>query len=76
MKDIGLLLHNINIHEVFPVSFRYEEVIYVYQVSIGKEKINISARHDIENKFNDNHIVSDIEDSLETRIKDKFRRKF
>jgi hypothetical protein len=41
---------------------------------IGKEKINISARHDIENQFNDTYIVSDIEDSLETRIKDKLRR--
>jgi hypothetical protein len=71
--DIGLIIHNINIHQAFPVTFRDEEVIHQYQLNMGKEFLSVSTEYEIYNEFEDNNVVFDIEDSLENTIKRKFR---
>jgi hypothetical protein len=72
MRDIGLIVHNINITDSSPLFFDSdEEVIYKYKVSMGKNVlIDIYTRYEVYDKFEDSaNIILNIEHSLEMSIK-------
>jgi predicted double-glycine peptidase len=72
MRDIGLIVHNINITDSSPLFLdNDEEVIYKYKVSMGKNVlINILTRYEVYDKFEESaNIILNIEHSLEMSIK-------
>ena len=72
MRDIGLIVHNINITDSSPLFFDSdEEVIYKYKISMGKNVlINIHTRYEVYEEFEDSaNVILNIEHSLENSIK-------